>query len=251
MFPKISTVINYCTNDYKFLKPCIQSVLPFSQEVIFSYCDCFFDGQEENIPLINKSIEENPEAQSIGFPYYKVRDLGEYGFMHNYNRAMGWQALSKPVDWILFIDCDEIADPCFYLWLKHATFNHESYRINSYWYFRETYWQAIQHEDSAVLTQNKDFTFDSIVKSSGERFGLMHTDRIHGQNDLLGSPMFHHYSWVGNEQRLLRKVKAWGHTSNRDWTSMIHEEFKRDFNETCKDPVHNYSYRKVKPLDCC
>lgn len=248
MFPKISTIINYCTNDYQFLKPCIQSVLPFSQEIIVAYCDSFFDGEPENKELIKQSIIDNPAPQFIDFPYSEIKALPEYGFMHNYNRAVGWLNLQQKSDWILFLDCDEIADPCFYLWLKHATLNHDAYRINSYWYFRETYWQAIQHEDSAVLTQNKDFTFNSIVKSSGERFGLMHTDRIHGQNDLLGNPMFHHYSWVGNEQRLLRKVKAWGHSNNRDWTSMIHEEFKREFNQICQDPVHNYSYIKVKPL---
>jgi hypothetical protein len=29
---------------------------------------------------------------------------------------------------------------------------------------------------------------------------------------------------------------------------MIHEEFKRDFNQTCQDPVHGYSYKKVEPI---
>lgn len=247
--PKISTVINYCSNDYQFLKPCIQSIIPFSQEIIVAYCDHFFDGEPENIGLIQKSINENPQAKFINFSFDEIKALPEYGFMHNYNRAIGWLNLKEPSDWILFLDCDEIADRSFHPWLKYTNLNkYESYRILSYWYFRDTYWQALQHEDSAVLTQNKDFSFDMLVKSPGERFGVMHTNRKHGQGGLMNEPMFHHYSWVGNEQRLLRKVKAWGHTSNRDWNKVIHEEFKRKFNETCHDGVHGYSYMKVKGL---
>jgi hypothetical protein len=46
---------------------------------------------------------------------------------------------------------------------------------------------------------------------------------------------------------MLRKVKSWGHTNDRDWNPMIEEEFSREFNG--KDFVHNYSYKILeKPL---
>ena len=57
-------------------------------------------------------------------------------------------------------------------------------------------------------------------------------------------PMIHHYSWVRTYKEMLKKVKHWGHTKDKDWTSLVHEEFKKDFDGT--DFVHNYKYDKVE-----
>jgi hypothetical protein len=250
MYPKISTVINYCSNDYQFLRPCINSVIPFSKEVIVSYCDHFFDGEPENNELIETSINKNPNATFVCFSFDSLKNINDFGLMHNRNRAIGWAALKEPVDWILFLDCDEVADPIFYQWLKeYDVTQFESYRIGSYWYYREPRFQAVQHEDSAVLTLNKDFTFENLCNSAGERLGVMHNKRAHGvYYSCRRLPMFHHYSWVGDEKRLLRKVKSWGHTNNKDWATLIKKDFKRQFTKTCRDPVHNYSYLEIKPL---
>jgi hypothetical protein len=62
-----------------------------------------------------------------------------------------------------------------------------------------------------------------------------------------GEPIMHHFSWVRTKEEMLRKVKSWGHTNDRDWNPMIEEEFSREFNG--KDFVHNYSYKILeKPL---
>jgi hypothetical protein len=43
---------------------------------------------------------------------------------------------------------------------------------------------------------------------------------------------------------MLLKVKNWGHNNDRDWQSLIEEEFSREFNG--KDFVHGYTYTVVE-----
>jgi hypothetical protein len=54
----------------------------------------------------------------------------------------------------------------------------------------------------------------------------------------------HHYSWVRTKEEMLRKVKAWGHTNDKDWNTLIEEEFSREFNG--KDFVHGYNFEILK-----
>ena len=40
-----ATIINFCSNDYSYLRHCIDGVKPFSSQVIVPVCDHFFDGK--------------------------------------------------------------------------------------------------------------------------------------------------------------------------------------------------------------
>ena len=66
---KITTIINYCTNDYIFLKPCIDAALRISHKVIVPFCTHFHDGTKQDRALLLKSVGENPEAEFIEFDY--------------------------------------------------------------------------------------------------------------------------------------------------------------------------------------
>ena len=59
-----------------------------------------------------------------------------------------------------------------------------------------------------------------------------------------GTPFVHHYSWVRTKEEMLKKVENWGHKHDKNWTSLIEEEFSRPFNGT--DFVHGYSYNIVE-----
>ena len=48
-----------------------------------------------------------------------------------------------------------------------------------------------------------------------------------------GNPMIHHYSWVRTKDEMIQKVKSWGHNIDKDWISLIEEEFSRPFNGKC------------------
>jgi hypothetical protein len=56
--------------------------------------------------------------------------------------------------------------------------------------------------------------------------------------------MIHHYSWVRTKEEMLRKVKSWTHSGDRDWVSQVEKEFAHEFNGT--DFVHGYEYNIVE-----
>jgi hypothetical protein len=254
--PKISTLINYCTNDYKFIGACIRSVQEISEEVVVSYCSHFLNGDPEDRELIEKTIAENPQAKFVEFPYSPHR-YSKTTFWHNRGRAEAYQALeNKNVDWLLVLDADEVADPIFNETVSSLLENskYDAMRILSYWYYRDLCWQAQQHEDSALLLRNGphvDFGF--FLNCPSERLSLMKNKAAHGFHiNWLGTkyPLFHHYSWARTKEEMHRKIKGWAHLGDkgRDWPGMIEKEFSREFDENCRDYVHGYTYKKVEPV---
>ena len=45
------------------------------------------------------------------------------------------------------------------------------------------------------------------------------------------------------KEQMLQKVKAWGHNTDKDWVSLIEEEFNRPFNGKCF--VNNYEFEVI------
>lgn len=250
---KVSTIINYCSNDSVLLRACIKSVSGFSHEIVVSHCDHFFNGEIENRAIIQQSIRDNPEAHFVEFPFIK-NYYDNFSFWHNRGRAEAYQALQdKNFDWLLVVDADEIADPQFIQFIELLeNMPYDSMRLLSHWYYRETYWQALQLEDSALLLRNnKLLTFEFFEKSNFERLGLLYgrsTVGAHVKNNNITIPLFHHYSWARTKEEMYRKVKGWAHKEDRNWSHMIEKEFNREFDESCQDLVHGYSYRRVEPL---
>ncbi len=249
---QLGTIINFCSNDYPFLRHCIDSVKSVSAQVVVPVCDHFFDGKEENRDTLNRIYAENPDVQFIEFPFNKDKSL--YGahssvYWHNLGRMIGRFFLKEEIFYAFFLDCDEIADTLrFSEWLK--TFPYQDYvaiRFYNYWYFRESRLQAKSWEDSPLLVK-KEILDGSILMVERERIGIYDgvfgnkTRRIPGID---GKPMFHHYSWVRTKEQLMRKVVSWGHNWQRDWSAQIEEEFSHDFNGT--DFVHGYEFIEVSP----
>jgi len=248
---EVSTVISYCTNDRIFIDACIENSLPFSKEIVVSYGSHFFDGEPENEELIKDSAER---WEAVTFAQYPFLGLGgkkpTAGHWHNHARAKGFQALKKPAEWILFLDSDEIVDTDkFIQWLSEFDLSQaKAYRFISHWYFREACWQANEKEEASVLAHSSILSFDYLDYCPGERLGLLKFGAMRGARGLNRSIMFHHYSWARNKEGMLRKVKVWGHMGERNWKDQIEQEFSREFNESCRDFVHGYTYTKVEPF---
>ena len=114
----------------------------------------------------------------------------------------------------------------------------------AYWYFREPRFQATTHEQTTLLV-NYDYMVNNAnqLYSDQERWGTLATipNRATMMLGLDGNPMFHHYSWVGSEDTLLKKVATWGHRDdNIPWADLVRDEFTHEFNGT--DFVHGYRY---------
>ena len=239
----ISVVINYCTNDERFIRTCLDNALKVSSDVIVPISDHLFDGTPENIDSITKLAQEYP---TVKFQLYEWSTGYAQRYWHNISRLVGVSLVPEDVDWILFLDSDEILDSkLFNEFRKDPTFeNYDSYKLGCYWYFRDTNIRATTYEDSPVLVRKNLVTIDpNNLYMEREQLHEALNVRKRGmvlQND---TPIVHHYSWVRTKEQMLKKVSTWGHAHDKDWISLVNKEFSRPFNGT--DFVHGYKYEIV------
>lgn len=254
---QLSTIINFCSNDYPFLRHCIDSIKFLSSQIIVPVCDHFFDGMSEDRETLQRIYAENRDVQFIEFPFDAKKSL--YGshssvYWHNLARMIGRFFLNEEAPFVLFLDCDEIADSLrFAQWLQSFPLEEfDALQLLNYWYFRESRFQAKTWEHTPLLIR-KAILDGPLIMTENERAGMF--DGCAGKkmkgvpgNDEL--PIFHHYSWVRTKEQLLRKVKSWSHNWQRDWTNEVEKEFSHDFSG--KDFVHGYEFIEVPshmPID--
>lgn len=252
-----ATIINYCSNEYQFLKPCLEQAACFSDQIIVVVCDHFFDGKEENLDELKKTFAEFTNCQFILYPYSQkltkhpiYKKINSPSFWHSLSRFIGFSFVKPTIDYIFFIDADEITDgKRVKEWLK--AFNYQDYnalRLLTYWYFRETKYQATTWEDGILLARKSQITPSALIQK-GERLALFNSIASPKLTNVLSQdemPLSHHYSWVRSKEEMLRKVSSWGHTADRDWKKLVEQEFSHEFSG--KDFVHGYAFKTVKPF---
>jgi hypothetical protein len=241
MAPPLTTIVSYCTNEYRFIRACVASVAPFSRQVIVPVADHFFDGTPEDQALLERTKRENPEASFVSYPWIPGR---KPRYWHNYSRAVGTQHLADDVEWVLFLDADEIVDtrPFVEFASTLTTSSADAYTLANYWYFREPTYRATTLEESVVLVRRPlvDQIDLKAKRERGQFVGATTPRRVTWR----GQPMVHHYSWVRTKAEMLRKVRSWGHRDKKDWVTLVEEEFSRPFNGRCF--VHNYQFDVVE-----
>jgi hypothetical protein len=259
--PAIATVINYCTNEDRFLDQCIAEASTFSAQIIVSVCDHLFDGTPEDAVRLLQAYERHPECLFVEFTYDPDRPYGLYcpytptdedwaHYWHSTGRYVGYHSIDEQIEYILFLDVDEIVDAKrFMSWLDYAQFwRLDAARFLSYFYFRSAEYRASPNLPHALLVRKSALGSPEDILSIHERQGLF--EQIGGLKfrnvlDKEGKPLVDHYSWVRTKEELLLKTKAWGHRSDRDWKSLIEEEFNKEFTGT--ESMFNLTYEKVVP----
>ena len=180
----LTTVINYCTNDYRFLDICIQEAKKFSKEIVIPVCDHFFDGMPENRKLLEHSYAEHPDVQFVEFTFDK-EPYGLYAriteedpdwahYWHSTARYVGYQFASS--EHVLFIDVDEIADGDRMLaWLTHFPYEEwDGIRLTSSFYFREARFLAKKSMMNGLLVK-KGALPTELLLDIHERKGTFHS----------------------------------------------------------------------------
>lgn len=248
----ISISYNYSTNDFEFLEENLKQARVVTDDIHLTYVDKFFDGSNENSELITKTHElckgkvrlaEISYNDTIKSHYSNKGDI--YRYYHNYTRFVNFQ--KSKYDYILFLDGDETLDgQLFKQWLESFDLTkYSSYNMDCYWYFRSKKYQATTFEGNPVLIK-KDTISENIIMNRYERLGLLTQPSISKVKFEDKIPMIHHFSWAkGNsdeecKEKLLLKVRAWSHTTDRNWEKLIEDEFNRPFNGT--DFIHGYQY---------
>jgi len=264
----ITTIINYCTNDIDFITQNVRQAAKFSQQIIVPYCDHFYNGSPENQKIINLSIKQNPQAKFIKFKYnphatrtlwrgwqFILRSLGlgsvwgpQYWIC--FARQLGYQAINTPVEYVLFLDADEVIDGRKFLqWLntkQYKKFN--ALKPANYWYWRSPYYQATVWEDSPLIAKYTNLK-NAVFFDHDERNTTYNSITGPKTRMVLGldqKPMIHHYGWAKPKKNLLKKVQTWGHTKDRNWIKLIEKEFSHPFSGT--DFIYRRRYQTVKPF---
>jgi hypothetical protein len=262
MKSKITTIINYCTNDYRFLQFCIDAVKPISHEIIIPVCDHFFNGEKENRYLLNRSYMEHPDCKFIEYSFPKEKPYGKNPpigiedenfkhYMHSTSRYLGYLNSSSETDLVLYLDVDEIMDTNRFIeWFNHFDFSkNQALRFFSYFYFRSASYRAKSSLPvNALLLKKSAIKDPEIILSIGERYGLYIQLESYDTPYLMGldgHPLFHHYSYVRTMDEMKKKVTTWGHAHEKNWVEQIHDEFSHDF--MMIDMIFYHLYEKITP----
>lgn len=253
--PFLATIVNFCSNEARFLTPCLIEAARFSRQVIVVVCDHFFDGTPENRPLLEAIYAAFPECHFIEYPFIPKKIPMRFlkmaqptHFWHSLSRFVGLTLLDESIETVLFLDADEIPEGRRVAgWLEDSDYRHHlALKLANYWYFREPHYQALSFEDSVVLVQKRAL-HPEILLQERERdavYDLLPGPKRRGVVDQEGRPMFHHFSWVRTKEEMLKKVTAWGHRSDRDWKTLVEQEFSGAFQG--RDFVHGYTYQTVE-----
>lgn len=244
----ISTILHYSTIDFRFLDTNLTQLSKVSDEIIIPICDHLFDGEPEEQELLVKTYEiaaKYPKCSVYLFEWQGPKN--NPGYYHNLSRALGTSVAKN--DWLLFVDTDEIIDDSFKEWFeKNKTSQTNGYWLTCYWYFREPIYQATRTEAAGLLVRKKYCNWDLEIRDERQQLFNSIPYFLDGNYTPIlseeGTPIVHHFSWVRNKKEMLKKVQNWGHKYDKDWKSLVEEEFSRSFNGT--DFVHGYSYKVVE-----
>ena len=244
----IATVINFCTNDYRFLSRSIAEVRRFSRQILIPVSDHFFDASPENRPLLERAYEEHPDCTFIEFAYDVKRLYTPYierlpededwgALWHSTARYLSYLYLSEEIEYILFLDADEIVEgDRFALWLEKEDYrNWEAHWFFSYCYGLQASKRAPHLQQTGLLVQRSALSPLKILNAQ-ERFGIFawlpgpKRLQIFG---LDGAPMFHHYSWTRPYEECLKKAQTWGKRHQCDWVAWLKkaESEMRDYEQ--------------------
>ena len=255
---KITAVISFCSNDFRFLKPCVDGIAPFCEQILITFCDHFFDGSQENYALLEEAFRRFPKCTFLGFHFDPKESYRAFSPIfpehpdwrhewHNTGRALSW--FYSDSEYLFFIDCDEIVDKDrFAPWLKHADLqNYVTHRFAAFFYFREAKFVATTYREFSLMVK-KDTLEPDFLWDEDERMGLL--SRLPGSKKrnvlgLNGQPMIRHYSGVRTREEFLKKCTTWGHHWERNWSDLIEEEYSREFSGV--DFIRHYRYQQEEP----
>lgn len=241
---KIATIISYCTNDYRFLQKCVSGIKAFSSQILVVTCDHFFKGKKENYPLLHQTYAENQDLTFLEISYLHDRLYNPYinrtpqdndwiDYWHSTTRYIPFFYLNDDIQYVFFLDSDEIVDrETFQMWLDTEEYrNWDALRFLQYYYFRSAKYRARKYQIGGLFAK-KSALDPSILFDGDDRAGIF--ERIQGKK-MEGAafeedPMIHHYSWVKTKKECLKKAENWCHHWERDWMTLIHQEFSRPFN---------------------
>ena len=232
---EITTVISFCSYDFRFLAKSIEEVSKFSKEIIVSVADHLFDETKEDLIFLQKIYNHFPEVKFIEFtydttslylPHLNVQNQEETwkNLWHSTNRFLGFLYSQKQTNYILFLDADEIIEgDKMKSWLENQKVLQNAYWLSAYCYGFSAEKQLKQIQQTALLVQKKAINPSQIFHSQ-ERFGIFCSIEEPKKTHICSidnTPMIHHYSWVRKKKEIQKKIQAWGKAHLKNWKNWL------------------------------
>lgn len=235
----ITSIISFCTNDFRYLSHCIQGVRPFSDKIIIVVASHFFDGQEENQELLHRSYAQFPDCQFIEYAFDEKKLYGwnpppeecvieRLHYWHSTSRYIGMHYVPKSSQYVLHIDVDEVFEAArMQDWLNNYPYqNFECLHFFAYRYQNLPSLRSERYVNMPLLLKTEKITPGDLFNRY-ERPGIFRAftgKKMSGVLGLDGYPMVHHYSWVRTKEEFLKKVQSWGHKFDHDWLQLSGEQ---------------------------
>ncbi len=235
-----ASIISYCTNDFRFIGKCIEEASLFSDTVLIPVCDHLFDGTPENRGLLDATYARHPDCQFIEFaysakslynPFLRIapEDVDWPRYWHSTARYIGYMHLPPEVEYVLFLDCDEIPEGArFADWLHSGEYKKwNAVRLLAYYYVLRPDFRANLLQSITLLVRKAALS-PRFFHQPDERDGMyrcIDAPKIADVRAHSGKPLIHHYSWVRTREESLRKANAWSHRSDEDWPKLIERAF--------------------------
>lgn len=238
---KVSVVVNYSSLDKKFISSLLSQCLKFTDDIIIVSYDRLFSNTEESMDYITELCSYH--SDKVKLIKLKFTNDNHPRYFHNLSRWEGMKNTKN--DYVLFLDADEIPEGNLFnhIFSNDLLANYDGVDFKCHWYFRSVKNQAIQKENAGLLLNKNVITKESMFTDMERRYFQHIMGNKYLSNTVYDNTiLIHHYSWVRQKEEMLLKVN-WGHKFDRDWISLINEEFSRPFNGT--DFVHGYSYNTV------
>ena len=258
--PKVGAVVSFCSHERPFLAPQMRELLRCVDSIVYCIGSHTYDGTPDAHAaraMIAKALKHEPEPDRgrVKVAEYAVTSpecVHSPRTFHNLARQTGVNALDPSVEWLLFLDADEIPSaPHFRAWFQKCHVHlmpRVVYKMACYWYFKSPAWRARTLEDSIVLAHRAALSAPALADPR-ERDGIV----AHAPGGCLrfiashegNEPMFHHFSWVRSHDALLAKIKTWGHKGDKTddkWAAIIRSIASMSAPPAEGDPVHGYTY---------
>jgi uncharacterized short protein YbdD (DUF466 family) len=243
---EITSLISYCSIDNAFIDHTIQQCQVFSQEIIVSSLTHLFTGVPDDLSYLGEMKKKYPEVKFITSTYE-----GREPFPRFYNCLQRWNGMGVSTkDYILLLDSDEVPEGGLmkkYLQEKELS-PFDAVSFDCYWYFREPIFRSKKLERCGVIVDKNSIT-KNLTFNKADRWAYINKGRglsVSEHQQFEDRPIFHHYSWVRDKEGMIRKATNFGHRAERDWKSLIEEEFSHPFNG--KDFIHDYEYETVENI---
>lgn len=265
--PSLGVVISYCTHDFRFIAKCIEETRRFAKQIIIPVCDHFFNGKPENRALLEHTYAEHPDCEFVEFAYTPARLYNPFStfvpsdeewirLWHQTSRYIGFLHLRPEIEFLFFIDCDEIPEgDRIAAWLRAGVYrNYNAMRLLGYYYALTPTLRAKKLQNLSLLVRRAALE-PRFFFHPDERYALYRYVEEPKQYDVRDQdlkPLFHHYSWVRPSHECLQKSDSWGHKRVNDWQKEIERSFKekgqKDLFGNCNLDFEEISKAYFNPL---